>query len=539
MGRPLPQLDPVADRGLDDLFFFGREIWGLDLLREQPHRQMANDLMDIYRGESGRDFLMNRVPRDCFKTTFGSVCFAAWVQLNEIYRKENYEYRIFFNAATKEKSWRLIQKIIDKVEYDQKLALLYGDLKGKKEGISQFSGYNLSPRYTKGEISVISDANFFCGSVVSEQTGSHSDMNISDDLSEEKNSGTKAQRDKVKASYQNALSILRKDGGKQVMNCTAWHDDDVSSEIIRREVKVIEEKGESASRWIIRNHGAILEDGSLYFPERLTMDVLNELKHEYGTFRFQTQYMNDPAGVGNLVTEQMIRVKDPRMFPVLEKIRVTVDPAYGEDEKENGDFYWITIAGYDRFNTEFVLSARYSQSWGGMGFVDQLFAIEKDYAGYERIYIEAEHATFLKTLINLEEAKRGISLRIRWIVRPRYLDKWTRHLCFQSRFENGRIFFSSDIPTDAMQEMREQLLRAPYGAHDDFLDTLADQESAQTKMKHDDEATKPNQMVVAPIDQERVVMVMKSFYNHETRRIEGRLVPKQLPPDVVSFESLM
>jgi phage terminase large subunit-like protein len=249
--------------------------------------------------------------------------------------------------------------------------------------------------------------------------------------------------------------------------------------------------------------------------------------------------MNDPAGVGNLVTEQMIRVKDPRMFPVLEKIRVTVDPAYGEDEKENGDFYWITIAGYDRFNTEFVLSARYSQTWGGMGFVDQLFAIEKDYPGYERIYIEAEHATFLKTLINLEEAKRGISLRIRWIVRPRYLDKWTRHLCFQARFENGRIFFSSEIPTDAMQEMREQLLRAPYGAHDDFLDTLADQESAQTKMKHDDEATKPDQMVVAPIDQERVVMVMKSFYNHETRRIEGRLVPKQLPADIVKFDDMM
>jgi len=541
---PLPELSREAMVGLDDLFFFGSEIWGLDLLREKPHRQMADDLMGIYFGTSGKDYLLNCVPRDCFKTTFGSVCYAAWVQLNEIYRNHNYYYRIFFNGATKEKSWALIEKLTQKFEYDGKLQLFYGNLKGRKVGVGQFSGYDLSPKYTEKEISVIAEPNFFCGSEVSEQTGKHSDMNIHDDLSEQKNSTTVKRRQKVIESYKNGYSILRKDGGKQVMNCTSWHDADVKGYIYNTEMRVIEEQGPEATRWVLRNFGAVLEDGTLYFPERLSLEVLAQLKHSLGPYIFGCQYMNDPSSVGKLVTEDQIRWRASNAFPEIKKIRITVDPAYGDEERENGDYYWISVGGFDQFNTLYLLDVRFGTDWGPSGLVDRLFELSVEYGRNRgitpQIFFEADHAPVFRELIGYQEAKRGVDLRVKFIARERAMDKWSRWVKLQPRFENGRIFFSEDIPLASQAEIKEQLLRAPNGAHDDFLDTLADMETGIT-MKTDVAAATDGAASehVESLIPKRPVMKMVSYFDHTTRRYVGKMVPIDTTVEVVNFEALM
>ncbi len=541
---PLPELSREAWVGLDDLYFFGSEIWGLDLLREKPHRQMADDLMGIYFGTSGKDFLLNCVPRDCFKTTFGSVCFAAWVQLNEIYRNHNYYYRIFFNGATKEKSWALIEKIIQKFMYDSKLQIFYGHLDGRKVGVGQFSGYDLSPKYTEGEISVIAEPNFFCGSEVSEQTGKHSDMNIHDDLSEQKNSTTVRRRQKVIESYKNGYSILKKDGGKQVMNCTSWHDADVKGYIYSTETRLIEEEGPEATRWVLRNFGAVLPDGSLYFPDRLSFEVLAQLKHSLGPYIFGCQYLNDPSSVGRLVNEDQIRFKAPNTFPEIKKIRITVDPAYGDEERENGDYYWVSVGGYDQFNTLYLLDVRYGTDWGPTGLVDRIFELAGEYSRKHgvtpQIFFEADHATVFRELIGYEEAKRGFDLRIKFVPRERSVDKWSRWVRLQPRFQNGRIFFSDSIPLQSQAEIKEQLLRAPNGAHDDFIDTLADMEIG-IMMKEDPTATTDGTMEKFEDRRQikRPVMKMVSRYDPELRRYIGYMVPVESSDEFITFEEMM
>jgi len=474
-------LNENAKRGLEDLFFFLTHYWGLSL-HEKPHREICN-LIEGADRDPQTPHVMIVIPRGCYKTSIGRGA-VVQRQLRQIYLHDNPYHRIALGSATLALGRASLNVIEGQLRNNKLLQKDYGILwsnghRGQGMRSKTIDGIILAPRIDRGEISQISEPSFWVASRRRISTGFHADEIWVDDLHNQDNATKIHQREDMKEYFKLLLPILSRtdragNPTKMIVTATRYHDDDICGMVMREEAARKMETPEYVSPWRIVQHDAEEEDqdGELYFPAVLTMDVLQKLKEDMGPRLYGANYRNDPVGVNGFIDEDHIRFRDPLEFPPLRNLRCTVDPAFHAIGKKAGCYTAICVIGTDQYARWWVKEATGSREWDTIKFLDALFDVGTRYPGIP-VLIEDAHMQHFNYAVRMEEQKRGVRLNVRYIPVDRnksYYQRWEK---IQPLFSRGDIWFSTAIAPSIKAELKDELVRGEAARFNDFLDALA------------------------------------------------------------------
>lgn len=437
-------------RGLEDLLFFNKYILEQDVKRREL-------FVDHVHGEWARWYKASKarikvilVPRACFKSTF----FTGGRTLQAI--AGNRDSRILIANATLSNSQKFLGEVKTHLRKNEELSSLYGnffdkDLKWNDTEI-EVTGRSLGAREPTVTAAGVG------GNLVSQ----HYSHIIADDLMNLENSATRYQVDKVVDWWKRAFSLLDYDGEMIVIG-TRWSYYDLYAYIM--------DKFEEQADFYVR--GAYNPDGSLYFPELLDEEKLDELKALQGSYIFSSFYLNDPVDEESaLVKKSQIKYwgkGEEYQLPKNLAIFAMCDPAFSQ--KEGADESSITVAGVDEDNNWWVLETRNGQ-WTVSQLVDELFSVNAQWKPQGMSIETIGQGQSIMTPIYEEENRRNKYLNLFEItVRDRVSKEMRVRSVLQPRFERGKVYIRRE-----MFDLEEQLLRFPRGRRDDMVDSLTDLE---------------------------------------------------------------
>lgn len=452
----------LRDRALNSFWVFCQEILEMNLA-DQPHQEMCAYFEDTLQPNR-----MMLVPRDCLKTTIGTA-YCLWMVLRAFFLDGNPCYRVLVDSATTRLSDFVVNGIKSWVKNSIPLKETFGNLYtkagDKKEGFSLTFRVNASTN--------IREPNFVSSGIGSEKTGLHFELMLLDDLVTEKNYRTVDLRQKTWDHYRLMHSIIESDPNGQktklLISGTRYHDDDLYGRIILQDKERIANGEAPAFAPMIR--GAIDEDGNLFYPKKLTKEVLAKKRAAQEDF-FWGQYMNDPNKAGAPLKKEQLKWHSIGSFPrELKWVRLSADPAYKEQQKTHGDYSALVVAGWDRWNALWILDVVMRKDLTPELFIEQCFFLAKKWQ-IECALIENPHQEAMDVLFRREMQARQASFPIFWVKPSRTRGKEMRWLDIQAYAERYAIKIAEEIPPATRVEIQDEWERAPFSRYDDFLDAL-------------------------------------------------------------------
>ena len=386
------------------------------------------------------------VPRSCFKSTF----FTIGRSMQAIAKDRN--ERILVANATLANSQKFLSEMRDHIRKNETFKLLYGDMYDMKlrwnENEFEVAGRNLGSK--EATVTAVGVG----GNLVSQ----HYSRIIADDLVNLENSSTRYQSDKVIDWWKRAFSLLDYDG-EMIIIGTRWSYYELYSWILDRFSDQVD--------YYIR--GAYNTDGSLYFPELLSEEKLEELRSLQGSYVFSSFYLNDPIDEESaLIKRSQIRYWTSDL-PKNMNIFAMCDPAVSQGSQ--ADYTAIIVVGVNWNNDWYVLDARREKMTVGE-LIQELFSV---YEMWKPITISIEtigQAQGLMTPIFDEENRRNKYLPLYEITARSDVKKEIRiRSVLQPRFERGKIYIKED-----MYDLEEEILKFPRSKHEDMIDALSDLE---------------------------------------------------------------
>ena len=439
-----------ANRGKRELYFLLTEILGYKEIDEDVHGELIESL-DL--PEKKKLILM---PRGTFKTTV--VTIGRTVQ--RIIRDGN--IRVLLDSEVLDYSEKILGQIKRELQ-KPKFIELYGNLIDPKRRETSRE-FTVTTRKNMG----IKEPTIFGGGIGTVQNGPHYDYIIADDLHSEKNVNTSEQIDKVISHYRLLLSLLEP-GGEIVIIGTRWHFRDLYSFILE------EEAAREAADWMVLKQSAINEDGSLFFPNRLTREFLDSQRRAQGAYLFSVLYLNEPSANEDAVFKKDdFRYWEGGDFPmqdgrrVLLNISMCVDRAFST--KESADYTGVTVSGMSASGNVYVLEA-IRKKCGLQELFDLLVSLGGKY-GWDRI-----RKVGVET-INFEELQQFfqecMKKQNRFFIFERLIpdgkqSKYDRiEKALQARFANHGVYLKK-----GQYDLEDELIRFPVATHDDLIDSLA------------------------------------------------------------------
>jgi len=443
----LGKIGQVRAKAKDDFYFYCKHILGYEDMRPQPHAELC-EFMN--RWDKRKKLVL--LPRGTFKSTVATVSYSLYrlcydPNLRIMIATENYP-----NAQL------YMREIKDHIEKNETMRLVYGNMKPHS---------TRGGDWTKTEITVATrtkvggkEPSIQASSLGTTKVGLHYDLLILDDLVSNNNINTHEQMQKVIDYYKYLLSIA--DPGAQIIIIgTRYHFGDLYAYIQDHEMENFD--------FLIR--GAYNPDGSLYFPERLTEEFLEEQKKSQGSWIFSCQYLNQAVDKENQVfKEEWINYYNTP--PQALNYFITIDPAGTTNRKS--DYTAILVIGIDCDSNIWVLEnhqLKVSQSdWMDLVFRKaKQYGIGLDGGGVVSLETNALQKTY-KYAFDLEMEKRGYYLPIKESApHGSSGNKESRIAALQPFFEQGRVYLKKD-----MYSLIDQILRYPKSKNDDQIDALKD-----------------------------------------------------------------
>lgn len=220
----------------------------------------------------------------------------------------------------------------------------------------------------------------------------------------------------------------------------------------------------SEYNWEVIYRRAYNEDGTLFFPEKLGVDVLEQKKKTLGSYIFANQYMNEIIPTDRQTFKQ-------EWFKYYDKVPdrvntfVFIDPAMSE--ADTADNTGVVVVSVDTKKDWYVRAARRIRVTPTQ-LVDFCFRV---YAQFQPNIIGIEEVAYQKALLYFldeEMRRRNKLLPIQGVKPPTDRNKQMRILSMVPRFEWNHIFLSKGL-----NDLEMELLQFPRGAHDDVIDALA------------------------------------------------------------------
>lgn len=431
-------------RGREDLLYLCRNILGYSEIEEEVHRGFVTVLTKKSRKK------LTMMPRGTFKTTIGTIGRSIHKLLNDG------NCRILLDSEVLDNSEKFLSQIKDHLR-SPLFRELYGDLisREQKETSRELT-------LTTRKATNLKEPSLFATGIGTVNVGMHYDLIIADDLHSEKNVATKDQIDKVIAHYRLLLSLLEPDGEICIIG-TRWHFYDLYSYILEEELG-----------WDVFIEQAIRKDGSLFFPNRLTMEFLEEQRRSQGGYLFSCLYLNNPVSEETQVfrkenfkywgAESDDYPRDGEKRRLL-NIGIMIDRAFST--KAQADFTGIICAGIAPTSEIYVLEA-IRKKCGLQELFNEVARLRKKY-DVRKVCLET---------INWEEAYQFFQEQMRktnqffilerLIPSGRMSKQGRIETALQARYSSGAVWHKK-----RMVDLEDELLRFPVGGHDDLIDALS------------------------------------------------------------------
>jgi len=300
-------------------------------------------------------------------------------------------------------------------------------------------------------------------------TGRGADLFIIDDpIKNREEADSEVYRNKIWNWFTSTAFTRLEPGGVVVLILTRWHDDDLAGRILNNP--------ELSKRLKIMNFPAIAEIDDAYrhagkalWPQKYTKEALDEIKTTIGPYDWSSLYQQTPVlsenqefkngwfrQIGQVEVERM----NTRKF-------LTIDTAMSK--KAQADFTGFCD---NSINTEkFWHLKAWQMKIGPEELVDAIFNLHRE-RRYEKIGIEkTAYLDGLKPYLDQEQIKRGTFLPIVEL-RHNSTAKEIRIRGLIPRYSSGSVYHIDGFCKD----LENQMIRFPFGAHDDVLDAVAYQE---------------------------------------------------------------
>lgn len=298
---------------------------------------------------------------------------------------------------------------------------------------------------------------------------------LDDPIKNDEEADSKLIRDKLWAWFNKTVTTrMMTDDAFIVITQTRWHEDDIVGRLLDPTNPYY--NADEAAQWTVIEMPAIAGDedpilgrkpGAALWPERFSQRFLMEQQRR-DPRAFQALYQGRPSpDSGSFFTSDMIRTYKPDELPKDLRFYAASDHAIATNQYN--DRTALIPVGVDRFDNIYVLPDVWWAKGDADVQVEQMLKIMRD---HKPIYWWAERGHISKSI--------GPFLRKRMMEEHTFVsvvqmtpiaDKQQRAQSIQGRMSMGKVFF----PVNARwwPEAREQLIRFPNGANDDFVDALA------------------------------------------------------------------
>lgn len=449
------------EKALSNFFYFSKVVYGnVDLV------EMHQELCDFV--DTPGEYKLILEPRSSLKSSVVTQSYALW----RLVRDPN--IRILIDSEEHSRAKDFVKAIKTCIEQNETFRELFGALDVKKNQPSWTwteSAFTISTRtkFTK-------EANLMCMGLDSTRTGYHYDLIIMDDMVSDKNTKTDAQLRKTVDHYQLMLSIL--DPGKEMIVIgTRWHFADLYGYLLAEDERRIK-KGRKPE-WMKLIRAAILPNGDLLWPERLTKDFLRDKRERQGVYKFSCQYLNDPSGGEDAIFKKEWLKFFTEVPETALSISIVMDPSLGKNKKS--DYTAITIQARDHFNNRYILRVmrgRWNPTKALEMFVYARQWVIKQYDVVPRCGIETQAFQWVLKHNLLELMRKGRIPQFKVHELTRTTDT-TKHLAIERLvplFERGFIHLrghSVEKCSPGAKFLIEEYLQFPMGKFDDIMDTMA------------------------------------------------------------------
>ena len=216
--------------------------------------------------------------------------------------------------------------------------------------------------------------------------------------------------------------------------------------------------------WHVVYDKAIRKDGSLFFPERLSHEVLADKRQAMGSYIFANQLLNEIIPI----EDQEFKGQWKKYYDALPDSTNTfifIDPAISQNE--SSDFTAIVVVDVDGNNDWYVRGAqRYKVS--PTKIIDMIFKLNEKFKpkviGVEKVAYQESILHFLKE----EMRRRNLYVPVHGYHPGTQNTKEDRIRGLIPRFEWGNVFLKRGLV-----DLEDEMAKFPRSQHDDLLDALA------------------------------------------------------------------
>lgn len=476
----LVALHNVAERCKRDLFFLCKYVLAInpDLITENTHLELCEITRPLLPGfdlksetvqfnprqrkevsmsdqfDPNRNKLLILMPRGTFKSSIVTIGFTLQYILNDP------DARILIDSETYSKSKDFLSEVKGHLENNEKYRAIFKSIYNK---FPDDNKRNASVRWTDKAIDLacrkhsLKEPSISCSGIDRSINGLHFDLIIEDDLHSEKNVTSKEQIEQVIDHRKLATSLLDP-GMPRITIGTRWDYQDAYQHIL--------DNSRDSYNIIIRK--AIEDDGSLLFPERLTIEFLNQQKRDQGTYIYSCQYQNEPIDDETATFKKvdfryvewdLVKDKPINWF-------VAVDPSAGG---EYADYAAFVLCGMDAQGELYVRKVHRAK----MNYATIVTLMFDWNQKYQPRRIALETVATQKSIeytLNNEQKRRNLWMPVAFI-KTRENTKKERIEALAPYYEFHRIYHIKG--SDQLDELEYELLHFPKATHDDVSDALA------------------------------------------------------------------
>jgi len=361
------------ERCRTDLMYLCREYLGYKDLNDSLHGPIA-DRLTVWRD------LLVMLPRGHLKTSLISI--GKTIQL--ILCNQNIRIKIVSYAYGK--ATEIVTEIEQHLQDERLIALfpeiLYENPDGESDKWRENSFNVKRTRIVQG--TTVEALGILTGNV-----GKHCDVIIFDDVHDDKNTDTIEQIEKVDNRVKLFLSVLDP-GGLRLYVGTRWKKEDVYGRLIKKIEHIRREDIEPPNS----------PDGKPIFPEKFTVEILNDIKEDLGSHFYYLQYKNKVLDEEDIVFKEkwFQWYKGPDLQ--WNRVYILMDPAISLSKKAC-DTVLQTIGQTE--DNRFFVKRSYGFKARVQEIVDQLFLEVIRYIDRYEVRVGIEKVAYQEALLQWVE----------------------------------------------------------------------------------------------------------------------------------------
>lgn len=270
-------------------------------------------------------------------------------------------------------------------------------------------------------------------------------------------------RDWYKSTF---LSRRQNEDSAIVIIMQRWAEDDLVG-------RLVDEKPDWWTRITIP---AINDKNESFWPEKFSVDYLNEMREEIGEYFFMSQYQQDPVNEGSWAfnREMFQYYERDELDDKLDRMHICsfLDPAISK-KQEADDSAIVTVGTDMKTNLNYILEVK-SFKWEPDDIINEVFDTtdkrKNKWLSY-RFWIEVIQYQKMLAL----ELKKQMRLKDKHFlleeVRPQWEKESRIRAALQWRYSSGNIIHGKHL--DNITQLETELLKFPNWRHDDKIDSLA------------------------------------------------------------------